>query len=246
MISKANIFVPAFFFLTIIFFINAAGQEEGRCAIRGRVVDETQKPVANAYLHWYPKYGGGLDFISVFSKSDENGNFEYREGCPSGDLTLYVTSSLTFENYAPVLPPFAHNSKPDRKAKGLQIKSVRKDAAELGNVSVQIYYSTVSIRFTDEAGNNLLPEKKDWENVVLSFKDKSGKLFSEEKLTADEIEKAVRIADSTLTVDLPAEDWSVEINLTQSKKNRLKSNELIRVEKNASPKKISLRMIKTK
>jgi hypothetical protein len=231
--------------LLLLAAVAAVAQDREQCSVTGRVVNDSNEPAANAYLLWDPGYGGGIDYITVFGRTDEEGKFKYQAACPIGQLRLYVTSTLSTDNYLPVTPPFPYG-KLSKQFKGLPVVKNEKGDLNLGDVAVQVYYSTAVIRFLDESGAPLLPEKNAWNNVTLRIRDKNRKLFSEQRLSPDSIEKAVRPQNSAIVMDLPVGEWLVELSLNQGKPDWLKPDKLVVLQRSNSPTEVSLRMSNNK
>ncbi len=208
----------------------------------GRIVNDLKSPMPNAYLHWDPGYGEGIDYITISGATDEQGRFKYQEVCPIGNLKLFVTSSLSANVYAPLLPPFAYGSKLYRQIKPLSIVKNEKSDLNLGDVPVQIYYSAVGISFLNEAGAPLMTTKDGWDQVRLRIRDKNRKIMSENTLTSDWVEKAVRLQSSSIAMQLPVGEWSIELALDPKKDKWLKPDKSLIIQRSESGMEITLRM----
>jgi hypothetical protein len=196
----------------------------------------------NAYLYWDPGYGGGIDYITISGATDEQGRFKYQEVCSIGNLKFFVTSGLSANVYAPLLPPFAYGSQLFRQIKPLSIVKNEKSDLDLGDVPVQIYFSAVSIIFLDEAGAPLMTTKDGWNRVRLRIRDKNRKIMSENTLPSDWVKKAARLQSSSIAMQLPVGEWSLELSLDPKKDKWLKPDKSLIIQKSESGMEITLRM----
>lgn len=212
----------------LTFSFAASAQKLTECFVRGTAVDSSNKPVPNAYIVLDSPPTTWEDLI-VFYQSDENGNFSYSTFCPfpDGKRTLYVSSPIPIENYSPFTPPFRTTQLGKRFA-GQTIVNKKRGNVDLGNVYVQVYYSTVSIKFVDEAGKPLVDNLNAWKNARIRLH--SGKrIVSETGLFRNTYEKALRSGESTITITLPEGDWTIEVNFDGS--NWLKPDRILTVQK---------------
>lgn len=220
-------------FLLLIFLFTfsfaALAQKQTECSVNGKVLDSSNKPVSKAHIILDTPPTTWEDLI-VFANSDENGNFSYPTSCPfpNGKLTLYVSSPISFDNYAPFTPPFTRTKQLGERFSGQPVVNRKRSDVNLGNVYVQVYFSTVVVHFVDASGNALIKDKEEWENV--SIRLLAGKRrVSETSLSRNNIEKAVRVEKSAIAMSLPEGEWTVEISFNGD--DWLKPNRILTVQK---------------
>ena len=220
-------------FLLLAFLLTFSGaalaQKQTECTVSGIVLDSSNKPVPNAYIILDTPPTTWEDLI-VFAKSDESGNFSYSTYCPftNGKQTLYVSSPISYDNYVPFTPPFGRTKQLGERFAGQSIVNRKRSGVNLGNVFVQVYYSTVIVRFIDEAGNPLISDKEDWKSVWIRLR--SGKrVVSQSMLSPNNIEKAVRAEESAIAMNLPEGEWTLEVSFDGD--NWLKPNRILTLQK---------------
>ena len=226
------------FLLTFSFAVSA--QKRTECSVSGTVLDSSNKPVSKAHIILDSPPTTWEDLI-VFTNSDENGNFNYSTFCPfpNGKLTLFVSSPISFDNYTPFTPPFTRSKELGEHFAGQPIINRKRSDLDLGNVHVQVYFSTVVVRFVDENGRLLIKDKEDWRSVWIRLR--SGKRrVSEGNLSQNNIEKAVRAKESAIAMSLPEGEWTVEISFDGDE--WLKPNRILTVQKSDAEMQETLKM----
>ena len=230
--------------LLLVFLLNFSfavlAQKRTECFVSGTVLDSSNKPVPNAYIILDTPPTTWEDLI-VFTKSDESGNFWYNTSCPfpNGQKVLYVSSPINFDNYSPFTPPFTRTKQLGERFAGQVVVNRKKRDIALGNVYVQVYFSTVIVRFTDETGDPLIKDKKDWRNVWIRLR--SGKrIVSESNLSPNHVKNAVRAEDSAIAMSLPEGEWTVEISFDGD--DWLKPNKTLTVVKSNTESQATLKM----
>jgi hypothetical protein len=208
-------FLLSAFLLTFSFA--ASAQKPRECSVSGTVLDSSNKPVSNAHIILDTPPTSWEDLIFT-ATSDQNGNFSYSTYCPfpNGKLTLFVSSSISFDNYTPFTPPFNRNNELGERFAGRPVINRKRSDVDLGNVYVQVYFSTVVVYFVDENSRPLIKDKENWQSVWIRLR--SGKRrVSEGTLSQNDIEKAVRAKESAITMSLPEGEWMIEIRIDGDK-----------------------------
>ena len=203
-------FLLSIFLLSFSFAVSA--QKRTECSVSGRVLDSSNKPVPKAHIILDSPPTTWEDLI-VSTNSDDSGNFSYPTSCPfpNGKLTLYVSSPISFDNYTPFTPPFTRTKELGERFAGQPVVNRKRGDINLGNVYVQVYFSTVVVRFADEVGNSLIKNKEDWRSVWIRLRS-GRRRVSETSLSQKDIEKAVRVENSAISMSLPEGKWTVEIS----------------------------------
>lgn len=234
-------FISRFLFIALLAVaVNAQSREQ--CTVSGRIVDDSQRPAPNAYLLWDPGYGGGIDYITISGRTDAEGRFTYQESCPIGRLRLFATASLAPDVFTPILPPFTDPSKLAKRVAGLSVVKNEKGDLDLGDVPAQVYYASVTVQFLDKSSAPLVSAKDDWKNVRMRLRDKDGKTLSDAALPPDWIEKAVRVPNSSIAMQLPVGEWFIELSPDQKKGKWLKPDKAVVIQRSIEKSEISLLM----
>lgn len=233
--------------LLMVLSIPTFGQskQSKACAVKGRVLDDANKPVPNAVILVDAPPTGWEDLI-ISESSDSEGRFNYHlTNCPFPELsrTLFVTSKPSFENYVPFSAPFLRSKIAGNKYAGQTIKNKTKDVLDVGDIKVQVTFTTVAIKFVDPEGNNLL-DAKDWADVWFKLKIATGLWVSQGGLSKSDQQNAVRPKESTILMELPEGQWQIELSRNWGKKPWLKPDVMVNVARGDSPFSITLKMSK--
>lgn len=216
------------------------------CTVRGRAIDDDGLPVADAIILIDAGTPKGWEDLIITDRSSTDGKFSYSvESCPFPEesRTLYLTSKINYDNEVPFSAPFRGNQKAGIKFAGQTIKSKTKGDTDLGDVRVQVFFTTVLIFFQDESGKPLIPSNR-WKDFWFKLKTKDGITISEGGISQHTISHAVRVIDSALAMDLPEGTWLIEMIDPSENNGWLKPDALITVPRKASPIEVSLRMSK--
>jgi len=226
---------------------NTAAAQGGRpkgCAVRGRAVDDRGAPVPKAAVLVDGGQPAGWEDLIIVDNADEQGYFSYQlERCPfpAESMTLYVTSPVSFDHYAPFTAPFLRSGRAGRAYAGQAVRGKRKGDLELGEVRVQAFFTAVTLKFVGRDGRPLLTAD-DWAGLYVRLKTAGGLNVSETTLSASHIEKAVRSDESSLVMELPEGSWQVELLIYRKGKHRLKADRLVEVPRGSVPFTLTLQM----
>jgi hypothetical protein len=222
----------------------AQGNNSKGCSVRGKVLDDKGSPLANAVVLVDAVPPSTWEDLIFMNRTDSEGRFNYElERCPfpQESRTLYVTSPLSYDNHVPFSPPFMRSKIAGKKFAGQKVRSNRRGNVDLGDIRVQVFFTTVTVRFINKAGQPLL-DKDDWEHIWLKLKTANGTTVSEETLSKHEIVHAVRAEESAIMMDLPEGEWQIE--LQRKGTSWLKANQMIKVPRASAPFAINLQMAK--
>lgn len=233
--------------LSLIFSVAAFSQSKQpkACVIKGRVLDDSNKPLPKAEVVVDAPPRGWEDLI-INDSSDSQGRFNYRlDYCPfpESSRTLFVTTTPSYEHYVPFHIPFLRSKIAGDKYAGQVIKNKTKSDLDVGDIKVQVTFTTVTIKFVDLEGNNLL-SGKDWANVWFKIKTENGIWVSESGLSINNQKTAVQSKDSAILMDLPEGKWQIELSRSWGRKPWLKPDGIVNVERSASPFSLTLKMSK--
>lgn len=218
----------------------AFNPDEWNCAVRGRVVDDSNKPIAHAMIV--------LDDVHqvFFSKSDDDGKFVLESHCwqsPSKRI-LFVTSPFELGAITPIEPPEFRFSKLGPSFSGQPIVLKKGEVLNIGNVHAQVYYSQVVVTLCNSTGQPLFRDDFDWRNIYLRFRGHNHHIVAETSISAENLEIYVRKSDNVIPMHLPEGKWYLEINPLDDKGPWYKSAIPIVVHRSNSPMEITLRMSK--
>lgn len=233
------------FLLTLTTAFAQTGKPTG-CSVRGKAIDDEGNPVANAIVLVDAGTPEGWEDLIFLERSNADGEFSYPlERCPfpKENRTLYLTSPINYDNAVPFSAPFWRNQKAGLKFAGQTTKSNTKGDIDLGEVRVQVFFTTVQVYFQDESGRPLIPPQK-WEDFWFKLKMEDGVTVSEGSISQHTILHAVRAIDSALAMELPEGKWLIEIVDPSGTNNWLKSDTFINVPRKALPMKVTLQMSK--
>jgi hypothetical protein len=224
----------------------AQGKKSEGCAVRGRAVDDAGAPVPKAYVLVDAGPPAGWEDLIIYEQADERGYFSYKlDYCPfpARSMTLYVTSPTSSDGFAPFGPPFLRSGRAGRAFAGQKVRGERKGDVDLGDVRVQVFYTAVTLKLVGGGGRPLLAGD-DWGDVRVRLKTARGVWVSEQMLSANNVEKSVRAAESAVVMELPEGDWQFELRLTRKGGSWLKADRLVNVRRGGPPFTLTLRMAK--
>jgi len=230
-------------------FATAAAAQDDKseaCRVRGRVLDDAGAPVPKALVVVDAGPPTTWEVLIITDQADDKGYFSYTlERCPfpAESRTLYVTSPVSYDHYVPFDPPFLRDARAGRAFAGQKIRGKKRGDLELGDVRAQAVYTTVTLKLVGADGRPLLAED-DWGDVWLRLKTARSVWVSEGMLSAYNIEKAVRAAESAIVVELPEGDWEFALKLSRKGGPWLKADQLINVRRGGTPFSLTLQMAK--
>ena len=219
-------------------FIPAADNpDEWDCAVRGRVVDDSNKPIAHAMVV--------LDDVHqvFFSESDAEGNFVRESHCWRSPIKrILVTSPLVLGGIAPIAPPDFGFSK--LGSSGQRIVLRKNEVLNVGTVHAQVYYSQVFVTFRNSKGQPLFRDDINWRLVWLRVRNKNHHIVAETGISINELETYVRKSENVIPMHLPEGEWYIEISPFEDKGPWYKSAAPVVVRRSNSPMEVTLRMSK--
>jgi len=208
--------------------------------VRGRVVDEDHQPVAHAYVVLDAGLTKTWEDVTYFVEADDSGHFSFFEPekttNPSRQRFLYAIGPIPGSSYSPVKPPF--NRIPRLFQKRFAARSVlikKNDEIDVGDVPIRIKYGTIDIELQDPLGRPLLKDASSWRYVWLRIRNHQGNTVSYGGLSMSDIDKAVNVRQSSITLALPEGSWYVDVSLKEDKGPRLTSSQPIIVRSNDKP-----------
>jgi hypothetical protein len=220
----------------------AQGRKGEECSVRGRVIDDRGLPLVDAVVVVDAGPPTTWEDLIITEKTDKGGNFTYKlDRCPfpNKKMTLYVTSPLSPDAYAPFQVPFLRSNRPDKKFAGQAVRGKSRGDVEVGDVRVQVVFTAVTVKFVDQADQPLLAEK-DWGSVWLRLKSADGMTVSEGGLSKSAIDRTVRAKESAMAMELPEGEWQIEVRFKGTP--WLKANHLVEVARGAAPFAVTLQM----
>jgi hypothetical protein len=218
----------------------AANPDEWDCAVRGRVVDGSNKPIAHAMVVLN-------DVHQVFfSESDADGNFVRESHCWRSPIKriLFVTSPFVLGGIAPIAPPDFQFSELGSAFSGQPIVLKKNEVLNVGDVHAQVYYSQVVVTFRNSTGQPLFRNDIDWRLVWLRVRNNSHRIVAETSMSINKLETHVRKSDNVIPMHLPEGEWFLEISPYEDKGPWYKSAAPVVVRRSNSPMEITLRMAK--
>jgi hypothetical protein len=209
------------------------------CAVSGRVLDHSNKPVAHSMIVLDDSHQ------VFFSESDAEGRFLREANCwrPANRRVLFVTSPFNLGGVVPIEPPDYFFAKLGPAFSGQPIVLEKNEVLDVGDVHVQVYYSKVVVRFQNRAGAPLFPKSVDWSLVWLRVRDERGRMIQETNMSINQLENDVRTTESVISMYLPEGRWYLEISPHEDKGPWLKTSVPVIVQRSNNPMEISLRMV---
>lgn len=215
--------------------------------VRGRVVDKQGRPVVNAYVVIYGGPPAAQGSFSYVVTSDASGNFIFYEAeksrQPETKRILYVTGPIPVGAVSLITPPF--NSLPrliGKSFSGQRIFIKKNSEINVGDVSVQINYGLIKVYLQDRRGTPLITDSEAWRRVWIRVRNIHGEIVIETSLSINDIEKAVNISDSSVTVALPEGAWSIEMSPDEDRGPWLASGRVLAVQASSNPIQITLNL----
>jgi hypothetical protein len=216
----------------LLILASAGTAQIRRQLICGRTIDKQGHPVANARIiladRPSSKRKDSVEELLPGAKADMEGKFCIETFLsPSSTLmnqSLYTTSPLDENVVALVDVPFTRLRRRPANFKGQPIKVGREERTDVGDIPVQVYYGRVLLKINDRAGRPLLITEDKWQPVWLRARDADGFSVYESGLSADEIERAVNLKSSSISLALPEGTWFLEVALDGVPPNTLPDN----------------------
>jgi len=211
----------------------AATRRAFRYRVRGRVVDQSGRPVAHARIVVDAGPPTSWEDVSYFVESDESGRFLFYDGeeaTPNHIRFLYVTGPVPGNARSPIMPPFNRiPSLRERRFASRRIKIRENAETDLGDVRIQVSYGAINVRFRDVNGRPLVLDEKAWTYVWLRVRNQRGQTVKFGSFSISDIEASVNLADSSAKVALPEGTWYIEGSLKEDKGPWLTSGAPIQV-----------------
>jgi hypothetical protein len=214
--------------------------DEWDCAVRGRVVDDANRPIAHAMIV--------LDDVHqiFFSESDANGNFVRESHCSRSPIKrfLFATSPFVLGGIVPIDSPEYRFWKLGPAFAGKPIVLKRNEVLDVGDVRAQVYYSKVTITFQNSGGKQLFGADVDWRTVWLRVRNQQGRVVSETGMSLNNLETHVRKVENVVEMFLPEGDWYFEISPFENKGPWFKSSVPVNVRRSNQSLVVTLLMVK--
>lgn len=180
-------------------------REEYKYAVRGRVIDDSGRPVAGAYV--VVDAGPGGDVI-VYTETDAEGRFyfEQSDSLTQHERSLYITTPLFRKACDPIRPPFdSFPNFTNQQHAGQKISIKKNGEIDVGDVRVQVYYGIIDLVLHSYKGAPLSPaEKRKWRRRPwLRVRNMQGDLIVDGSFPRD---------IGNMAVALPEGTWRIEIS----------------------------------
>lgn len=218
----------------------ANNPDDWDCAVRGRVLDDFNKPVAHAMIVLD-------DSHQVFvSEANAEGNFTHDTKCWQSPIKriLFVTSPFVLDGIVPIRPPDYQFSKLGSSFAGQPIVLKKNELLNVGDVRPQVYFSQLIVTIRNSAGHPLFKPNIDWRLVWLRVRDKDHRDVTFTSLSINSIEAYVRKSENVLTIFLPEGEWFLELSPFEDEGPWFISSESVVVRRSNSPTEITLRMLR--
>jgi hypothetical protein len=215
--------IAATLLLCLLVWSPANAQRQRKCFVHGKVVDANGTPVNHAYVVLDAEPPESWEDLIGSIESDAEGNFSAETLCPVPRRRqwLYVTSPLSFDNLVLYSPPFRRNRETDSRFMGQVVKNTKAvDFIDLGQVRLQVSYTTVTLHLQNEVGAPLI---NDWRPVWLKVRNDRRQTVSDGGLSIRNIETAVDKPTSSIRIQLPEGTWWLEINTNEDRGKWLKA-----------------------
>jgi|SRR5882724_11423358 len=211
-------------------------REEYKYVIRGKVIDDSGRPVASAYV--VVDAGPGGDLI-VYTETDAEGRFCFEENVTltKYERSLYTSTPLIPKSYDPIRPPFhRYPNLTSQQYAGQTILIKKNGEIDVGNVHVQVYYGTVDLVLRSHNGAPLsIAEKKKWRDIWLRISNVQGQTIIESSFSPDIVTKAVTMA-------LPEGTWQIEVSPDFSKGRWFALDDPVVVKRSIGPQQVTLKL----
>lgn len=224
--------------LFLLLPVKAQNPDGFNCGVRGRVLDDSNKPIAHAMIVLDDSHQ------VFFSETDAEGRFLREANCwrPVNKRILFVTSPFVLGGIVPIEPPDYYFSKLGSAFSGQPIVLKKNEVLDVGDIHAQVYYAKVVVRFQNQSGAPLFRENIDWRLVWLRVRDGRGRVVQETSMSINQLEHDVRTSESLIPMYLLEGRWYLEISAYEEKGPWFKSSVPITVQRSNSPIEISLRM----
>lgn len=202
------------FLLPLLFILNICGQTTHKFIVTGKIIDETGKPSENAGVTLDSRLScekwRGWEDIRNNTSTDENGDFriEVPQSSTSHIEFLYVASPTKGLN--PIFPPFLNDCHSISFAAPFPVLLEPEKEIDAGNLSIQIYYSPVTIYLIDKNNQSFL-KNKDLSQIRIRYTDIKGRFAAEKTLDEDDLIDAVDTSLGSITTSMPEGTWQMEI-----------------------------------
>lgn len=192
--------------------VTTAFSQESEYTIKGRVLGDDGKPMANRGVLFFPRFaklGGVLSWDDL----NENGEFLTRKKAPKGgtwDLYIIDTIPGSVNTFSFIEPPFSsYLGRYDKNFLGYPVEFGSKKVIDLGDVRVKFRYGDVNLRFLIN-GRKL--SKSEWETLWVAVNHKSGRRVGEISIGPDALRSnKVDLEKSELKLSLPEGTWQVAL-----------------------------------
>jgi hypothetical protein len=221
-----NVLLKSVLLLLIVFvpvFSNQLQQEPTQVIIKGRVVDNANKPVPQATIYLSTRstkkteiFIGTDDIIELFVANDSgefciNNNFQ-----PDTELVLYATTPVSNKYFMIIAPPF-YSLYPNPYT-GRTVLLTKEPQIQLNNVPLSVKYGRANIYFNNKDGKPFFSKQKDWIPMVLRIRDSDNKEIASTVFSS----KSKYVENSIFFLALPEGCWQIEIFFVEGQKLAVK------------------------
>ena len=202
------------FLILALSLIAVIGTQDVRTyQLRGRVIDESGRPIAGAAVFLDPL----KEEDQVFGVTTErDGSFSIKESATirRPRRQLYIAGPFPDNSVELVSPPF--NLLPNltnRCFLGVNVTLKENVEVSVGDIIPQVLYHRVVVYLKDEKESPLITTGDRWRGLWLRLIDSSGRVVLKTTLSPRDIERAVTLGESSVAIAFPQGDWSIEASL---------------------------------
>ena len=195
-----------------IISVTTAFSQKSEYTIKGRVLDDDSKPMANRAVLLFPR-GRKVSGVLTWDDLNENGEFLIEKKVRKGETwDLYTVDIIpgSVNTFSFIEPPFSNYlGRYDKSFLGYPVKFGSEKVIDVGDVRVKFRYGDVNLRFLI---NGRKPSKSEWETLWVTVKHKSGRTVGEISIGPNALhQNAVDLEKSELKLSLPEGTWKVEM-----------------------------------
>jgi hypothetical protein len=213
-----NILIKASFFLVVfgLFFVVSVSAQY-KSMLTGRVSDEKGKSVSGALLT-FDKAPGVADgncsgqSDSVMSKAD--GSFTITVECdkPNQTIFLFVVPPVKGNAMDMLIPPFDDSLRNKARFAGIPVLIDRNSRIELGDIPLQVSYSTIELYILDKDGKPHFNTLEEWSKLILLLSIRKTSYFvTSLGLSTSDLEERVSLDKGFIRINLPEGEWTLDL-----------------------------------
>jgi hypothetical protein len=227
------------FLLTFFFRLESNAQV---CSVKGRVVDDSGKPVSAAEIYFGDEYIDDVDAIVIIHAPYESGFFYVERTCAKDFYELFITSKVDYANsLVPITPSSMMQQGTSKTFPNYGGTKLTSRQADVGDIKIQNVFQKVKIKLQDENGQNLYPSFEYGAGTRFVIRNAKRKLVGYIYLTKKEAYE-----NSSVWMTLPEGKWLVEIEPQRGDKKTFYPDRMLEISRNDTPLEITLKMSKRK